>query len=219
MLYCSITITVLIFEFYLSRVGQTDVISVIFCYTLNIFLLFFFYHPTTVVLRSGPAQQDIKAASGPFNPCHGDPCSLCWPKIKSANCDSPPGTFRNIMLRNITVNKPKTSAGVIFGNMSNPIQNLVSVHEERSPINLHVYCRVVCFVVLTSFRILHYTTCCISLFFPFWHRHLIMYVLSIQFKMVFGVVIIFIAKGCKVVLQWVIRIQFHLVLSTERAIK
>ena len=60
-----------------------------------------------------------------------------------------------------------------------------------------------------------------TIHYPFWHtcRHLIMYVLSIQFKMVFGVVIIFIAKGCKVVLQWVIRIQFHLVLSTERAIK
>ena len=32
-------------------------------------------------------------------------------------------------LKKGTVNKPKTSAGVIFGNMSNPIQNLVSVHE------------------------------------------------------------------------------------------
>ena len=72
----------------------------------------------------GPAQQDIKEPGKAYNPCHGDPCSLCWPTLKSANCDSPPGTFRNIMLRNITVNKPKTSAGVIFGNFTNPIQNL-----------------------------------------------------------------------------------------------
>ena len=55
----------------------------------------------------GPAQQDIKESTRPYNPCHGDPCSLCWPTIKSANCDS-----------------PKTSAGVIFGNFTNPIQNL-----------------------------------------------------------------------------------------------
>ena len=82
--------------------------------------------PSSWPIWIGPAQQDIKGSgTGPYNPCHGDPCSLCWPTIKSANCASPAGIFRNITLRNVTIHKPKTSAGVIFGNSSKSIEGLV----------------------------------------------------------------------------------------------
>ena len=35
--------------------------------------------PSSWPIWIGPAQQGIKEATGPYNPCHGDPCSLCWP--------------------------------------------------------------------------------------------------------------------------------------------
>ena len=83
--------------------------------------------PSSWPIWIGPAQQDIKESSGPYNPCHGDPCSLCWPTIKSANCDAVPGLYENITLRNVTINKPKDSPGVIFGNTTtgNGIRNLL----------------------------------------------------------------------------------------------
>lgn len=82
--------------------------------------------PSAWPIWIGPAQQDIKQKDEKFyNPCHGDPCSLCWPKVPFANCDSPAGLFAHITLRNITIVKPKLSPGVIFGNSTNPIQGLV----------------------------------------------------------------------------------------------
>ena len=47
------------------------------------------------------------------------------PQDKKANCDPPPGLFANIVLRNITINKPAVSPGVIYGNSSVPMQNIV----------------------------------------------------------------------------------------------
>ena len=83
-------------------------------------------HPESYPIWIGPAQQDINSGQGGYNPCHGDPCSLCWPEDKKANCDSPAGLFANITLRNITVIKPAAgSAAVIFGNSTRPISNLV----------------------------------------------------------------------------------------------
>jgi hypothetical protein len=76
-----------------------------------------------------PPVQDIKEGSGPYNPCHGDPCSLCWPKVPvalGANCEAPAGgQFENITLRNVTIRKPKVSPGVIFANSTTPMVNLV----------------------------------------------------------------------------------------------
>ena len=69
----------------------------------------------------GPQQAGIKEGNGTYNPCDGDPCSLCWPGTKGATCPPVNGTIRNLILRNITINKPKTSAGVINGDPSNPI--------------------------------------------------------------------------------------------------
>ena len=51
----------------------------------------------------------VRSFGRPYNPCHGDPCSLCWPADRNANCDAPPGRFANITLRNITIRKPKAS--------------------------------------------------------------------------------------------------------------
>jgi hypothetical protein len=74
-------------------------------------------------------QAGIKEGTGPYDPCKGDPCSLCWPKKGEKGggpgCSSPPGVMANITLRNITVIKPQGSAGVIFGNDSRPIVGLV----------------------------------------------------------------------------------------------
>jgi hypothetical protein len=82
----------------------------------------------------GPAQQT------------GQPCPLYWPQMPGsgesdqlfvysygysltdtcAECRvSGYPTWSNIVLRNITINNPKTSPGVIIGNSSNPITGLV----------------------------------------------------------------------------------------------
>ena len=70
----------------------------------------------------GPAQQ-----SDSSNLCAAHPCSLCWPKLPSkwAPCYSASGRYINITLRNITVNNAKKNPGVLFGNSSTPMENLV----------------------------------------------------------------------------------------------
>jgi hypothetical protein len=66
-----------------------------------------------------PAQQAISA-----NPCHAAPCSLCWPTVPFAQCNVPQATFANITLRNIFINKPDGSPGVILGNETSPMENI-----------------------------------------------------------------------------------------------
>ena len=70
----------------------------------------------------GPAQQ-----SDSDNLCAAHPCSICWPKLpeKVAPCYSASGRYINITLRNITVNNPQMHPGVIFGNLTTPMENLV----------------------------------------------------------------------------------------------
>eukprot|EP00039_Didymoeca_costata_P008775 m.116250 g.116250 ORF g.116250 m.116250 type:complete len:436 (-) comp14227_c0_seq7:2968-4275(-) len=69
----------------------------------------------------GPAQQADNS-----NPCFPNPCSLCWPDDPDAKCEAPAaGLYQNITLRNITINSPKTSPGVILGNITNPMQGVV----------------------------------------------------------------------------------------------
>eukprot|EP00957_Ditylum_brightwellii_P101560 7740108-Ditylum_brightwellii.AAC.1 len=51
----------------------------------------------------GPAQQ-----SDSQNMCKANPCSLCWPFLAGATCDGEQNSeFRNITLRNISINRPK----------------------------------------------------------------------------------------------------------------
>uniref|UniRef100_A0A7S4DPC9 Uncharacterized protein n=1 Tax=Lotharella globosa TaxID=91324 RepID=A0A7S4DPC9_9EUKA len=86
----------------------------------------------------GPAQQ-----SDSDNLCAPHPCSICWPTF--GKCNAPyNGVYRNIMFRNITVNSPKKSPGVILGNSTNPMQNVtfdrVVVHNPgRKPWGEHFY--------------------------------------------------------------------------------
>ena len=69
----------------------------------------------------GPAQQ-----SDSDNLCAAHPCSICWPQLKTAQCNAPAaGTYENITLRNITITNPGMSPGVILGNTTNPIKGLV----------------------------------------------------------------------------------------------
>ncbi|CAF1204769.1 unnamed protein product [Adineta steineri] len=63
----------------------------------------------------GPQQAAFKGA-----------CSLLWPFIPETSCPIPSGIkWNNIILRNITINSPQISPGVIIGNTSSPIQNVL----------------------------------------------------------------------------------------------
>lgn len=73
----------------------------------------------------GPQQAGIKRDGQKYNPCVGDPCSLCWPSLKSSKCPGVAALIDGLTLRNITINKPKLSPGVIIGNNSLKMRNLV----------------------------------------------------------------------------------------------
>ena len=69
--------------------------------------------PESWAIWIGPQQAGIKRDNVPYNPCDGDPCSLCWPTTGS--CPGVNGTIKNLVLRNITINKPALSPGVLIG--------------------------------------------------------------------------------------------------------
>lgn len=78
------------------------------------------YEPSQWPIWIGPAQQSDAA-----NPCHANPCSLCWPSLPGAVCSSPShATFHNITLRNVTITRPKMSPGVIIGSDLVPMTNI-----------------------------------------------------------------------------------------------
>jgi len=53
-------------------------------------------------------------------------CSICWPGVPGTECNAPIGAqYSNITLRNITINSPKKSAGVLIANASTPMENVV----------------------------------------------------------------------------------------------
>jgi polygalacturonase len=68
----------------------------------------------------GPAQQ-----SDSRRLCAAHPCSICWPELPSAECNAPLSQYRNILLKNITVNNSAKSPGVIIGNSDMPMENIV----------------------------------------------------------------------------------------------
>jgi len=71
----------------------------------------------------GPAQQ---AEGDSINFCRANPCSLCWPRIPWAKCYVPElGQYVNITLRNITINNPKWSPGVLLGSHKFPMTGVV----------------------------------------------------------------------------------------------
>lgn len=68
----------------------------------------------------GPAQQ---SDSREF--WKGHPCSLFWPKFPGAECKAADrGIYRNILLRNITIDNPKDQPGVIWADKANPMKNV-----------------------------------------------------------------------------------------------
>jgi len=63
---------------------------------------------------------------GPQQAGYHDQCSLTWPRNPFANCPVNPNvSVENITLRNVLINSPKESPGVILGNDTNPMQNIV----------------------------------------------------------------------------------------------
>ena len=70
-------------------------------------------NPQQFAIWIGPAQQT------------GQPCSLLWPITPHATCDiSGYQTWNNIVIRNVTINNPWQSPGVLMGNLTNPIHNV-----------------------------------------------------------------------------------------------
>ena len=70
--------------------------------------------PQQYAIWMGPAQQT------------GQPCSLLWTIADKAKCEiSAYQTWTNITLRNITINNPEGSPGMLMGNASNPMKNVV----------------------------------------------------------------------------------------------
>lgn len=65
----------------------------------------------------GPAQQ-----SDSKNPCYANPCSLCWPIFP---CNPVQSQFKNIFLYNISIIRPHSNLGVIYGHPNIPIQNII----------------------------------------------------------------------------------------------
>lgn len=91
--------------------------------------------PKTYPIWIGPAQQS-DSAEDPI--CHANPCSLCWPKWQAselgplcltcseATCAGPErGYYENVTLRNIFINNPKMSAGVVIAHPNAPMKNVV----------------------------------------------------------------------------------------------
>jgi hypothetical protein len=91
-----------------APIGEAASISDIYYYNITI------DNPEQYGIWIGPAQQT------------GQPCSLLWTKTKQATCSmSGYQTWSNIVLRDIFINNPKQSPGVLFGNSTNPMQNVV----------------------------------------------------------------------------------------------
>eukprot|EP00660_Eupelagonema_oceanica_P007966 gene7966-15690_t len=63
---------------------------------------------------------------GPQQAIYSGACSLLWPSTPGTSCPVPPQhDWRNIVLRDITINNPKMSPGVVIGNAKNPMQGIV----------------------------------------------------------------------------------------------
>lgn len=70
--------------------------------------------PEQYAIWIGPAQQA------------GQPCDLDWPYMPHSKCQMTGfQTFENITLKDVTIIDPQETPGVIFGNDTNPIKNLV----------------------------------------------------------------------------------------------
>jgi len=82
--------------------------------------------PEQFAIWIGPAQQCDGCHATDLCSTDGGPCSLCWPTVPGTHCYAPvDAQYTNITLRNITINNPKQSAGVLLANVSSPMKNVV----------------------------------------------------------------------------------------------
>lgn len=80
--------------------------------------------PEKFAIWIGPAQQCDGCHATEL--CSARPCSICWPMAPGTHCFAPKdGQYTNITLRNITINNPKQSAGVLIANASSPMVNVL----------------------------------------------------------------------------------------------
>jgi hypothetical protein len=76
--------------------------------------------PEQTAIWIGPAQQ-----SDSVDLCAAHPCSICWPLVPGAKCGLPDGgQYRNITLRNVTINNPKKPDSYIMANVSVPMDGV-----------------------------------------------------------------------------------------------
>jgi len=88
----------------------------------------------------GPAQQSDSSRL-----CAAHPCSICWPtdpyrsgvlprraprirRSRWATCDAPDSQYKNILLKNVSIDSPRESLGVIIGSAAAPMLN-VTFHD------------------------------------------------------------------------------------------
>eukprot|EP01034_Spumella_vulgaris_P022512 gene22512-28641_t len=92
------------------------------------------------------APQQYAIWIGPAQQTAGGSCDLLWPSADKAECRmSGYQTWRNIVLRDIYINNPVGSPGLIFGNSSNPMtgilfDNVVVTNPGEKPFGPEYYC-------------------------------------------------------------------------------
>ena len=63
---------------------------------------------------------------GPQQAIYHDQCSLFWPYIPGFHCPvTDLITWNNLTFRNVLIDSPSNSPGVILGNATNPMTNIV----------------------------------------------------------------------------------------------
>lgn len=76
-------------------------------------------NPSQWPIWIGPAQQ-----SDSNRLCAAHPCSICWPYIPHTQCFASSSQYRNIVLKDITIENSKMSPGVILSAYDRPMENV-----------------------------------------------------------------------------------------------
>jgi polygalacturonase len=77
-------------------------------------------NPSQWPIWIGPAQQSDSSRL-----CAAHPCSICWPYIPNTECNAANSLYRNIVLKDITINNAKMSPGVILSGEDVPMEGVV----------------------------------------------------------------------------------------------
>jgi len=77
--------------------------------------------PSQFAIWLGPAQQADSALI-----CHANPCSLCWPIVPGSKCSGEVnGTYRDLLLKNVQINRPQNGGGVLMASADNPMRGVI----------------------------------------------------------------------------------------------